>query len=106
MRPRTDRADGGGALRDAVLAAKAVLYQGNDEVRRQVAREILAAMRITYGAALKNGGGAEEEIAAKLKSGFGNAATIVNEAVKGLGGSLSLGGEKRGRRLLPGNGLE
>jgi hypothetical protein len=106
MRPRTDRSDGGGALRDAVLAAKAVLYQGNDEVRRQVARELLAAMRIYYSAALKNGGVTGEELAAKVKSGFGNAATIVNEAVKGLGGSLSLSGEKRGRRLLRGNNLE
>jgi hypothetical protein len=105
MRPKTVKAEGG-ALRDAVLAAKAVLFEGNDEARRQVAREMLAAMRTYYNETLGSRGAAEDEIAAKVKSAFGNAATIANEAVKGLSGSLSVSG-RRGKRqsLLPGNGL-
>jgi hypothetical protein len=63
-------------------------------------------MRIYCSAALKNGGLAGEDLGAKVKSGCGNAATIVNEAVKSLGGSLFISGEKGGRRLFPGDNLD
>jgi hypothetical protein len=105
MRPRSLR-EAGGALQDAVLRIKAVLFEGNEEVQRQVAREMVSAMRIFYEQALKHANVGEAEVAAMAKSAFGNAGTITSEAVKGLSASVSGNRRERARRSLPGKSLE
>jgi hypothetical protein len=80
--------------------------EGNEKAQRQVARQMLTAMRIAYQQALNSAGLSKEEALAMAKSAFGNAGAIVNDAVKGLAASLSVRAECRGRRLSPGNGLE
>jgi hypothetical protein len=104
MRPRS-AAPEGGALRDAVLAAKASLFQSSEEVQRQVAREMLAAMRIYYEQGLNHAGVSADDISAITRSAFVNAGTITTEAVKGLGVSLSPSQKGRVRQRFPGKDL-
>jgi hypothetical protein len=68
-------------FRHAVVSAKAFLFEENEAVRYQFARELVTAMRLYYAEALGSRGVAPDAAKEILKSTFGRDATIAHEAI-------------------------
>ncbi|MGO9174304.1 MAG: hypothetical protein ACLP7P_20390 [Rhodomicrobium sp.] len=71
----------GGALRNAVVKAKAAFFEHDEAVRWQVVREMVTGMRLYYAQALASKGMPEAKASELLKSIFGRDAAIANEAI-------------------------
>jgi hypothetical protein len=72
----------GSRLRDFVASTKALLFEQDEPVRRQVAREIVTGMRLFYTEALAHAGTPEAEAKARLAAAFGREGAIVNAAIE------------------------
>ena len=68
-------------LRHAVVKAKATLFENDEPVRRQFAREMVAGMRLYYAEALAHRGVPDGDAKEMLKTTFGRDAAIVTEAI-------------------------
>ncbi len=71
----------GGALRDAIAKAKAAFFEQDVPVRWQVARVMVTGMRLYYDGALESQGVTKDERKATVKSAFGRARVIANDAI-------------------------
>ncbi len=96
----------GGALRNAVVKAKAAFFEQDEAVRWQVAREMVTGMRLYYAQALASKGVPEAETKEALKSIFGRDAAIANEAIAILAEPEPAKQQSRLARLLGRNARE
>ncbi|HZV21877.1 MAG TPA: hypothetical protein VE986_10075 [Hyphomicrobiales bacterium] len=71
----------GGHLRNYVAKSKAALFQQDDNVLWQVAREMVTGMRLYYAKALAHAGLSDTAVSERLGAAFGKEGAIANEAI-------------------------
>ncbi len=96
----------GDALKDVMVQAKAGLFEESPGEQKRVAQQIVGHMRIYYAAVLKRAGVADDAAGEMVKSAFGNAGTIVKDAVEGLSDAVSAKAAPFTRAILRRNSLE